>query len=136
MSDANALAVIQPPRTGLEQLADAFRGLQYASDSAATAILDYADVIPSGVNAYLCCIDEAGWVIVMAQSRGQAHIAYLDEISADSDAFTDPCSIRLLERNVEPDVHGHFSYLKTRGDELIMAGVIMPDWWPESGWDE
>lgn len=71
------------------------------------------------MNVYLVTDDDGVWVIVAADNRREALGLYPTE-------YGEHC--RLLERAVD-DYRGECDYLRTRGVDLIMGGVIQPNWY-------
>lgn len=76
------------------------------------------------MNAYKVWADDVGYLIILARTRGQARARYTCAVDGE---FTMPMHIALIERNVE--FVSELAYTNSRWVDLILAGVINPDWY-------
>lgn len=77
------------------------------------------------MNAYKVSDTEGVYVIVAASSRRQALALYPTDYAERS---------RLLERDINSSPGDiTFEYLRSRGVDLIMSGVISPNWYNDIG---
>lgn len=82
------------------------------------------------MNAYKVWAEDLGYLIILAESRGQARASYVSDVSnayTGDGEFTMPMHIHLIERNVECDSLNE--YMKSREIDLMLAGIINPDWY-------
>lgn len=78
------------------------------------------------MNAYKVWADYLGYIIILAESRGQARASYASDVDGEFDM---PMHILLIERDVECGTSDE--YVKSREIDLLLAGVINPDWYEQ-----
>lgn len=80
------------------------------------------------MNAYKVWNEDAGYLLIVAPTRSKAKAIYNSYIETES--FTDPCHIQLLEKDVEfPEGERTREYGKSREMDLMLSGIIAPDWY-------